>query len=162
MLNLEGFKVTCFFRCQKTKMHSTRLILHQDANNFFTRKAVEGKKTRIKGPSSFSGLIEKVKGFPFFPSHFYVSVKTGPIISRYQSTIWSWDTGVRLLFRKTKIFMQRLVNCVAFFIFSADCRLSLGMQAGKIPDSAVTSSSSYDESVSAPNARWENLFTTLA
>ena len=57
-----------------------------------------------------------------------------------------------LSFNKLKYPYQQLFNYVHMY-FSADCRLSLGMQAGKIPDSAVTSSSSYDESVSAPNAR---------
>ena len=40
------------------------------------------------------------------------------------------------------------------FLFLAQCRNSLGMQSGEIPDAAITASSSFDDaSVGPKNAR---------
>ena len=40
------------------------------------------------------------------------------------------------------------------FLFSAQCRNSLGMQSGDVPDAAITASSSYDDAMVGPkNAR---------
>ena len=44
--------------------------------------------------------------------------------------------------------------CLLFVIFAAECRESLGMQSGEIPDDAITASSSYDAaSVGPQNGR---------
>ncbi len=48
----------------------------------------------------------------------------------------------------------------SFLIFSAECRESLGMQSGEIPDKAITASSSYDDgSVGPQNARYDNILS---
>lgn len=79
---------------------------------------------------------------------YYYSIMESFHLPHHSTTINNRDTKSWLISYKYKIFFST--------IFPGECKAALGMEEGRIPDTAISASSSYEiKSVGPQNARWE-------
>ena len=73
------------------------------------------------------------------------------VVDLHEININRWDPSELLQVQNTSSSSSLTIS---LFIFTAQCRNSLGMQSGEIADSAITASSSFDDdSVGPKNGR---------